>query len=71
MAADLNDLGLVAWSLGDLGEARTAFRRALALNALPGRERHAALNHTNLGDLASVEGDYAARAILLRDRVGA
>ena len=64
VAADYNNLGLMAREVGDLAEARRYFERALALNRQNGRDEIAATNLVNLAGLASLAGDLAAAAVL-------
>ena len=71
LAADHNNLGLVAAALGDTVGAREAYERALALNRRFDRKAAAAGNLTNLGTLADLQGDYAGAARLYREALGA
>ncbi|MFL5580915.1 MAG: CHAT domain-containing protein [Gemmatimonadaceae bacterium] len=67
MAADRNNLGLLALARGDLAAARAAFDDALALNRRYGRRRGVATDLTNLAGLATRVGDYAGADTLYRD----
>jgi len=53
-----NAAGVLAWSCGDLDEARTQFEAALALAEQAGNEAHIAGLLNNLGILANAQGDY-------------
>jgi CHAT domain-containing protein/Flp pilus assembly protein TadD len=67
MAADQNNLGLIAQERGDLREATRAFEKALALNRRDGRRSLVALNLSNLAGLASSNSDYRIADSLYRE----
>src|SRR3989441_8674566 len=62
LAADENNRGLIAQTLGDFAGARRAFEAALAANRHAGRRGPAALNLVNLGNLAALSGEPEAAA---------
>jgi CHAT domain-containing protein/tetratricopeptide (TPR) repeat protein len=62
IAADHNNIGLMALSMGSLTEAETHFDTALALNRADGRVMEAATNIANLAELASTRGDFEIAA---------
>ena len=64
LAADQNNIGLIAEALGDLAEARRAYSSALAVNRQYGRTGGAGSNLTNLANVASLTADYAAAGAL-------
>lgn len=67
MAADHNNLGLLAQKLGDLDEAGRHFQDALALNRRDGRDNAAATNQVNLAGLATLAGEFTRAAGLYRN----
>lgn len=67
IAADHNNLGLIAQSVGNLAEAQTQFEAALALNRSEGRTAAAAVNTANLAELASMRGDFDAASSQYRN----
>ncbi|HEV8381736.1 MAG TPA: CHAT domain-containing protein, partial [Gemmatimonadales bacterium] len=67
LAADQNNLGLIAEQLGDIPGARRAYEAALAANRAAGRPAPAATNLENLGNVASSTGDYATASQLYRE----
>jgi tetratricopeptide (TPR) repeat protein len=68
VAADLNNLGLLAQDLGDNVEARRQFEAALAINRARGRPEVAATNLVNLAGLAALEGEFAKGGAARRAR---
>lgn len=70
LARTLNNLGLVLQRLGRYEEARTRFQEALDLNLRNDARAAVALNHSNLGNLATDRGDYerALRHLDLSER---
>src|SRR5437016_2642997 len=62
LAADENNRGLIAQTLGDFVGARRAFEAALAANRGVGRRGAAAVNFVNLGNLAALSGEPEAAA---------
>jgi CHAT domain-containing protein/Tfp pilus assembly protein PilF len=70
-AIDQNNLGLIQRELGNLDGARASFLAALVVNRSSARNaRSAAVNLENLGDLASMTGDYADSDSLYRQALG-
>lgn len=66
-AVILNQQGEVAWRLGDLPGARSAYREALGLNRRL-EDRHAqSINLANLGEVAEFQGERAEAARRFRD----
>src|SRR4029079_305435 len=66
LAADYNNLGLLAERSGDVDGARRQFEEALELNRRDGRDVVAATNLVNLAGLASLTGDFARGAAFYR-----
>src|SRR2546429_6620431 len=58
VAADHNNLGLLAKPAGARDEARRQFETALELNRRDGRDEVAATNLVNLAGLAAASGDF-------------
>jgi CHAT domain-containing protein/tetratricopeptide (TPR) repeat protein len=71
IAADHNNLGLIAQGLGDLAEAESRFETALALNRAENRAEAAATNIANLAELASLRGDFTVAGSHYRDALAA
>jgi CHAT domain-containing protein len=67
LAADQNNIGLIAQSLGDLAAARRAYASALAANREYGRTASAATNVTNLANVASLTADYVSAGALYEE----
>ena len=67
MAADHNNLGLLAQRLGDLDEAERHFKAALAINRRDRRDEAAATNQLNLAGLAALSGDFTRAVTLYRN----
>ena len=67
VAADLNNLGLLAQDAGDNDEARRQFEAALAINRSGARPEVAATNLVNLAGLEAVEGDFGTAVALYRN----
>ena len=66
-AADENNRGLIAQTLGDIPAAREAFTRALQSNLRGGRRTQAAANLINLGNVAALTGSLDSAAALYRE----
>jgi CHAT domain-containing protein/Tfp pilus assembly protein PilF len=64
---EYNSFGLVAWTRGDLAEARRAFETGLAASRSAGDSTNAALFLSNLGGVALEQGDYAETDDHLRE----
>jgi CHAT domain-containing protein/tetratricopeptide (TPR) repeat protein len=67
LAADRNNLGLIAQALGDLDRARREFAAALATNRSEHRSAAAAVNLVNLANVASMMSDYPTASALYRE----
>jgi CHAT domain-containing protein/tetratricopeptide (TPR) repeat protein len=67
LAADYNNLGLLAQRLGDMHEAQRDFQAALTLNRREGRDVVAATNLVNLAGLASLTGNFAQASAFYRE----
>ena len=64
LAADHNNMGLLAQRLGDQAEARRHFEAALDINRGDGRAAVAATNLVNLAGIAGLEGEFARAEVL-------
>ncbi len=62
-----NSFGLVAWTRGDLAEARRAFEMGLAASRAVGDSGEVALLLSNIGGVALEQGDYAEANIEERE----
>jgi CHAT domain-containing protein len=58
IAADQNNLGLIAQEVGDLPATSRAFEKAMNINQRDGRRSLVALNLGNLAGIAANSGDY-------------
>ena len=67
IAADQNNLGLIAQDIGDLPGARRAFEKAMSINQRDGRRALVALNLGNLAAVASNSGEYSRADSLYRE----
>ena len=67
IAADYNNLGLLAQETGDLKIARHHLDSALALNRADGRDEIAATNLVNLAGLAALSGEFGEAEAYYRE----